>query len=86
VSAIIQHTTLAGLPMTYYVNHHIMGLPLRDWSFVTAQGTAFSLEASDEQSSSATQAQDDAILTTFRPDNADPWRCSAATPTNVPAG
>jgi len=47
----------------------------RQWDFVNAQGTSFVLVADDTQSSSATQAQDDAILAMFRPDNATPWSC-----------
>lgn len=71
----IQHTTLAGLPMAYMLNYHIVGMPLRSWDFVNAPGTVFTLETNDTQSSSAIQAQDKAILGTFRPDNADPWSC-----------
>lgn len=71
----IQHTTLAGLPMAYMLNYHIRGMPLRDWTFVNAPGTLFTLDTNDTQSSSAIQAQDEAILGTFRPDNATPWSC-----------
>ncbi len=47
----------------------------REWYFVNAQGTAFTLDADDTQNGSAIQAQDDATFATFRPDNATPWTC-----------
>ncbi len=65
-----QQTTLAGLPMWY-----LRDVLVRWWVFVNAQQTAYTLRAFDGDASAATQAQDDAILATFRPDNATPWRC-----------
>ncbi len=70
----VQHITLAGLPMTYTPLSG-EGQSMRSWAFVNAQATAFSLDADDAQSSSATQAQDGSILATFRPDSATPWPC-----------
>lgn len=72
-SSDIQHTTLVGLPMTYMLSGE--GQLDRTWVFANAQRTVYVLDAGDAQSDSATQAQDDAILATFRPDNADPWQC-----------
>jgi hypothetical protein len=69
----IQHTTLAGLPMAYMLSGE--GLFMRTWTFANAQSTVFTLDAEDAQSSSATKAQDEAILATFRPDNVTPWSC-----------
>ena len=48
---------------------------LRGERDVNAQGTVFALVAGDAQSSSATHAQNEAILATFRPDNATPLQC-----------
>ncbi len=70
----VQHITLAGLPMTYTPLSG-EGQSMRSWAFVNAQATAFALDAGDAQSSNATQAQDESILATFRPDNATPWTC-----------
>jgi len=47
----------------------------RDWYFVNTQGTGYELVADDTQLSSAIQAQNYAILATFRPDDAAPWSC-----------
>lgn len=65
-----QQTTLAGLPMRYQLIESV-----RWWWFLNAQRTAYTLRASDFDAGAATQAQDDAILATFRPDNGTPWRC-----------
>ncbi len=73
VSSDVQHTTLAALPMAYMLSGE--GLLMRTWFFANAQRTAYSLSADDAQSSTTIQAQDTAILDTFRPDNADPWHC-----------
>ena len=73
VSGDVRHVTLAGLPMTYAVSGE--GQAMRAWVFANAQRTVFALDASDAQSGGANQAEDDAILATFRPDNATPWRC-----------
>lgn len=72
-SADIQRTTLAGLPMTFMISGE--GSLDRSWGFSNTQQTSFGLAASDAQDGSDVQAQDDAILATFRPDNADPWTC-----------
>lgn len=72
-SSDIQHTTLAGLPVTYAISGE--GQLDRTWGFANAERTVYVLDVGDAQSGSATQAQDDAILATFRPDNADPWHC-----------
>lgn len=69
-----QRATLAGAPMIYGLVGEEGGAK-RQWDFVDAQGTGFILVADDTQSGSAIQAQDDAILATFRPDNATPWTC-----------
>jgi hypothetical protein len=69
----VQHTTFSGLPMTYVVTG--AGDDLRTWWFANAPRTFYSLQADDAHADSATQAQDTAILTTFRPDNADPLHC-----------
>jgi len=37
--------------------------------------TLYVLDADDTQGGTAAQAQDEAILGTFRPDDAAPWRC-----------
>jgi hypothetical protein len=71
-----QQTTLAGLPMNYQLVAYPQGAGVvRWWWFLNAQRTAYQLRASDGDASAATQAQDDAILATFRPDNATPWKC-----------
>jgi hypothetical protein len=68
-----QRTTLANLPMAYMLSGE--GQADRLWVFANAQHTVYGLTAGDAQSSSAIQAQDDAMLAAFRPDNADPWQC-----------
>lgn len=68
-----QHTTFAGLPMTYLLTGE--GNGLRTWYFANAQHTLYLQDADDTQADAATQAQDEAILGTFRPDDADPWSC-----------
>jgi hypothetical protein len=71
-----QATTLAGLPMRYLlVPYPNGGGVVRMWGFLNAQKTAYTLRASDGDASAATQAQDDAILATFRPDNTTAWQC-----------
>lgn len=37
--------------------------------------TLYVLDADDTQAGTAAQAQDEAILGTFRPDDAAPWSC-----------
>jgi hypothetical protein len=67
---------LAGVPMVYSLSGE--GLLDRIWSFANAQAADYRLEADnldDLQYSSATQAENDAIFATFRPDNATPWQC-----------
>ena len=68
-----QPTTLAGLPMAYNLTGE--GQLNRTWTFANTQSTIYGLEADDVQASSATQAQDTSIFATFRPDDADPWKC-----------
>ncbi|MGZ6285884.1 MAG: hypothetical protein ACXWQ5_21665 [Ktedonobacterales bacterium] len=68
-----QHMTLAGLPMTYLLTG--AGNTLRTWLFANKQRTFYSLQAQDTQAPASLQAQDEALLATFRPDNADPWSC-----------
>ncbi len=68
-----QPTTLAGLPMAYNLTGE--GQLNRTWTFANAQGTLYGMEADDVQSSSTTQALDTSIFATFRPDDADPWKC-----------
>ena len=68
-----RHTTLAGLPMTYLLTGE--GDTLRTWLFANTQRTFYSLQAQDTQAPASLQAQDEAILATFRPDNAGPWSC-----------
>ncbi|HZC76450.1 MAG TPA: hypothetical protein VE258_01795 [Ktedonobacterales bacterium] len=71
-----QPTTLAGLPMKYLLVAYPNGGGLvRWWVFANAQHTSYKLRAFDGEASAATQAQDDAILATFRPDNATPLQC-----------
>jgi hypothetical protein len=71
-----QPTTLAGLPMWYrlviYPNGGGAG---RLWGFTNAQRTSCARWAFDGDAGAATQAQDEAILATFRPANATPWQC-----------
>src|SRR5258708_8872467 len=71
-----QPTTLAGLPMRYalFVYPDAPG-GVRWWSFVNAQKMGYGLRAYDGDASAATKAQDDAILATFRPDDATPLQC-----------
>jgi len=68
-----RRTTLAQLPMIF----QLTGLAdtVREWRFANAQQTMYMLSAGDATSSAAIQAQDAAILATFRPDNATPWSC-----------
>ncbi len=54
-----------------------MACGLRAWFFANTQHTLYVLDADDTQADAATQAQDEAILGTFRPDNAAPWSCSS---------
>lgn len=72
-SSDVRDTTFAGLPMVYMVAGE--GLFMRTWTFVNALGTMYSLDALDAQGSAAAQAQDAAMLSTFRPDSSTPWRC-----------
>lgn len=69
-----QKVVLAGAPMSYGLVGEEGGFK-RSWFFVNAQDTAFALDADDTQSAAAVQAQDNAILATFRPDSATPWPC-----------
>jgi hypothetical protein len=69
----VQRTTLAGLTMTYGITGE--GQSDRAWGFINAQRTIFALDAGDAQSSRAIQAQDDAVLVTFRPDDPTPYAC-----------
>jgi len=68
-----RHTTFARLPMTYLLSGQ--GNDLRTWIFANAQRTLYSLQAEDAHADAATQAADTALLDTFHPDNAVPWRC-----------
>ncbi len=68
-----QHTTFAGLPMTFLLMDN--NNTLRSWLFANRQRTLYSLQADDVQADATTQAEDEAILATFRPDNATPWSC-----------
>ncbi len=71
-----QPTTLAGLPMYYLlVPYPNGGGIVRWWVFWNAQYTSYILRAFDGDANAATQTQDDAILATFRPDNATPLQC-----------
>ena len=68
------HTaTLANLPMTFKLTG--LGNTVRVWRFANAQQTLYLLSTGDAGADAATQAQDAAILATFRPDNATPWPC-----------
>jgi hypothetical protein len=51
------------------------GAFMRSWAFVNAHLTLYTLDAADAQGTAAVQAQDDSVLATFRPDNAEPWKC-----------
>lgn len=66
-------TTLAHLPMTF----RIAGLAgsVRVWDFANARQTIYQLTTGDAMGSAAIRERDTAILTTFRPDDATPWRC-----------
>lgn len=75
-----RRTTFANLPMTFQLTGP--SNTERVWQFVNAQQTRYVLSAplyllsdGDMAASAAAQAQDEAILATFRPDNATPWRC-----------
>jgi hypothetical protein len=70
-----QYVTLGGVPMSYGLSGEEGGGVKRGWYFANAQATGFALTADDTQLGNAVQAQDDDILATFRPDNADPWQC-----------
>jgi hypothetical protein len=48
---------------------------LRVWTFANAQQTWYQLSVGDVGASAAVQAQDTAVLATFRPDDATPWSC-----------
>jgi hypothetical protein len=66
-------TTFANLPMTFKLTG--LGNTVRVWRFANAQQTLYLLSTGDTVADAATQAQDEAILATFRPDNATPWQC-----------
>lgn len=68
----VRHKTFANLPMTSYLSG--LGNSVRVWEFENAQQTRYLLSTGD-MADAATKAHDEAILTTFRPDNADPWSC-----------
>jgi hypothetical protein len=68
-----QHTTFAGLPMTYVLTGQ--GNDLRTWMFANSQHTFYTLAADDSQVGAALQTEDTTILSTFRPNNTDPWAC-----------
>jgi hypothetical protein len=59
--------------MTYGISGE--GQSDRTWGFINAQRTIFALDAGDAQSSHAIQAQNDAVLATFRPDDPTPYAC-----------
>lgn len=61
-------TLLAGLPMTYQVVEGVH----RQWTFVTDKQISYQLSTFDGDSSATMQAQSDAILATFRPDDTAP--------------
>lgn len=67
------HVTFASLPMTYWITG--AGNDLRQWAFADAQHTVYVLSADDAHFDAATQAQDTAILATFRPEIVVPWHC-----------
>jgi hypothetical protein len=67
-------TTLAGLPMQYQLVPYAYGM-MRSWEFWNAQYTIFYLSAYDGDASAAIQAQNEAILATFRPDDVTPLQC-----------
>lgn len=54
--------TLAGLPMRYSVVEGVH----RSWQFITTTGTSYQLSTNDGLASADVQAQDDAVLATFR--------------------
>ncbi len=68
-----RRTTFANLPMTFQLTG--LGNTVRVWRFANAQQTLYLLSAGDMTAGAAAQAQDAAILATFRPDNAIPWSC-----------
>ncbi len=59
---------LAGLPMSYQVAEGVH----RVWSFLTGKGTSYTLDVLDADQSAAIQAQHNAILATFTPDDTTP--------------
>ena len=61
--------TLAGLPMRYQVDNSGVN---RGWEFGTTQGTVYELATTDGNKSADIQAQDQAILATFRPEYTTP--------------
>lgn len=50
------------------------GLTMRTWTFANTQQPVDMLGA-DVAQDATSRAQDEAILGTFRPDNAIPWSC-----------
>lgn len=60
--------TYAGLPMRYSVAEGVY----RTWQFVNSQGTSYFLSAMDATQPSSVQQANDAILATFKPDEATP--------------
>jgi hypothetical protein len=68
-----QHTTFAGLPMTYVLGGQ--GNDLRTWMFANTEHTFYQLSADDSQAGAALQTEDTTVLSTFRPNNSDPWAC-----------
>jgi hypothetical protein len=72
-SGAARQTTFANLPMTFQLSG--LGSTVRVWQFANAQQTWYARSAGDMTAPAAVQAQDEAILATFRPDNADPWPC-----------
>jgi hypothetical protein len=70
-----QQTTFAGLPMKYMLDGRGAADPVRLRLFANAQHTCYLLQADDFSAGAAMQAQDEAILATFRPDEATPWSC-----------
>lgn len=61
-------THLAGLPMSYQTAEGVH----RVWAFVSSAHVAYLLSALDADQPATLQAQHDAILATFRPDNTAP--------------